>query len=356
MHSSVANLSHAIAVGKLFHIPLKLPEHTVGALTPVAFYTAMSVLFAYVFLDVDDCKSFQLKQGALQSSSAIGKIVQGIVWLVQHDNLEKLRDWVGKKIGVADDDPVPDYGTKLIQRMSAGGKSVEEVAWSIVPTIAAAVGTQAQGVSQVVDLLLSDEYKHHWPEIRQLAMSKDPADFQKLEKYALECLRLATPAFGLLRNVEPATVDITDGSNTVKLKKGDQIFTNFVKCGLDPDVFPEPRKIKLDRDPANYIHHGWGSHACIGRGIVTTALATQLKCLARLKNLRRAPGGQGEMKYKVVNGAFKVYMKSDWSDYWPFPTSKLAAWPRTPTPSKMGTDANTIRAAMKVMFDEIEEW
>ena len=39
-----------------------------------------------------------------------------------------------------------DYGVRLLQRLFDGGKSVDEVVWTIVPTAAAAVATQGQGV------------------------------------------------------------------------------------------------------------------------------------------------------------------------------------------------------------------
>jgi hypothetical protein len=54
-----------------------------------------------------------------------------------------------------------------------------------------------------------------------------------------------------------------------------------------------------------------------------TAMATQLRVFAKLKNLRRVAGPQGEIKSTIVNGAIKVFMKEDWSDWWPFPTSKF---------------------------------
>jgi hypothetical protein len=50
---------------------------------------------------------------------------------------------------------------------------------------------------------LSDDYISHWPEIQKLANSDSPEDFEKLKKYALEGLRLATPAFGVLRGKLP---------------------------------------------------------------------------------------------------------------------------------------------------------
>lgn len=40
--------------------------------------------------------------------------------------------------------------------------------------------------AQLIDVYLSDEYKHHWPEIVSLAQSDDPDAFEKLKKYALE--------------------------------------------------------------------------------------------------------------------------------------------------------------------------
>ena len=323
---SLANLSHAQAVGRLFHIPLKTVDHHVGFLTPQQYYTMTSVLFANVFLNLDDGKAFELRQGALQSAAALSKITQGVVELVRHSDWGTLVSWVLKATGFApkEDDLADSYGTKLIKRMIGheDGTSAADVTAAIIPTMAAAVCTQAQGLSQVLDLLMEKRYDHHWETIRSLARSDKEADFEKLEKYALECLRLATPAFGLLRKLDADSITIDDGKyGKTELRRGDQVFVNFIECGRDGTVFVDPEEIKLDRDPKLYIHHGSGVHACLGGNIVTTALAVQLKCLARCKKLRRAPGPQGTLKYTIQPPGFKVYMKENWSDYWPFPTT-----------------------------------
>src|SRR5690606_35078464 len=135
----------------------------------------------------------------------------------------------------------------------------------------------------------------------------------------------ATPTFGLLRVVESDTT-IIDGSHNHKVHAGSTVFTNFVSACMDPTVFPDPHKVKLDRDENLYIHHGYGPHSCIGRDIVVTSMAAQLKVFGKLKGLRRAQGGRGKLKTKTVNGAFKVYMKEDWSGWWPFPTSMRVEW------------------------------
>jgi cytochrome P450 len=115
---------------------------------------------------------------------------------------------------------------------------------------------------------------------------------------------------------------IEDGSRGVPAKEGDTIFADFVAAGTDSAKFPDPLKVKLDRPDEYYIHHGWGPHSCLGRPIVTTAVASMLRVFARLGNLRRAPGAAGEMKNKVVGGAFKVFLLPDGSDWGSFPCSK----------------------------------
>lgn len=176
----------------------------------------------------------------------------------------------------------------------------------------------------MLDLYLSDEYEHHWAEIQKLALSDSRESFEKLKRYALEGYRLATPAFGLVRKVEtpsPITIEDDPSNHPITVKTGDQVYVNFVSAGLDPTVFPDPKSIRLDRPDDAYIHHGFGPHSCLGRSITTTAMASQLRVFGRLQKLRRAPGLQGRMKSTEINGTIKVYMKEDWSDWTPYPTT-----------------------------------
>lgn len=134
-------------------------------------------------------------------------------------------------------------------------------------------------------------------------------------------LRLAPAGFGLVRVVSADTATIHD-KDTISVKKGDQIYVDFITAGRDPQKFPNPDAIDLNRPDADYIHHGWGAHSCLGRPIVTVALATQLKVFAKLTNLRRAPGADGEMKFKLVNGGdIKAYLNEDGTEWAKFPTS-----------------------------------
>ncbi|EXJ92051.1 hypothetical protein A1O3_00601 [Capronia epimyces CBS 606.96] len=327
----VGNPSHAIFVARLFHLPLK--KH--GDLNPVGvevdqLYLALSVLFAYVFLDGDTASSFKLRASAKTATEQLAKLVKTVCEAVQ----------VGSSLHIGDLFPtgaagqlLADYGTHFLKRLLEGGKKVDDIVWAIIPTAAAAVATQAQHFTQMLDVYLTDEYYNaHWPEIQRCAWSNDPADFEKLKGYALEANRLAPAAFGLLRKANTDTV-IDDNGTQVKVKAGDMVYTDFITAGLDEKVFPDPKTIDPTRDRALYIHHGYGPHACLGRPIVEVAMASQLKVLAKLKNLRRAPGPQGELKRtipapnptssdpKASPGSIEVYMLEDWSSWYPFPTS-----------------------------------
>lgn len=132
---------------------------------------------------------------------------------------------------------------------------------------------------------------------------------------------MSTPAFGVLRtSVDEVT--IADGKSSPTVRAGDTIFVDFITAGRDPTKFPNPEEIRLNRPTNVYIHHGWGPHACLGREIVTTAGAVLLRVLGRLGNICRALGPAGEMKSKMVNGAFKLYLREDGSDWTPFPQSE----------------------------------
>ncbi|KAL4920142.1 heme peroxidase [Aspergillus aurantiobrunneus] len=301
----VGNIAHAYFCAEFFDIPLKSKHHApADAYSVKELSDALFLLFGYVFLDVDPPP---IRMGDIMTkavSGASGYLFSHPSWLFGRSKSS-----------------LSGYGPMLVRRLREGGKSVEDAVWTIIPTAAAACATQAQGWAQMLELYFSDKYSVHWPAIRRLAKSNDPEAFEKLKKYALEGFRLSTPAFGVLRTaVDNAT--IKDGGTTKTVQKGDSIFADFITAGLDPDKFPNPEEIKLDRPMNSYIHHGWGPHSCLGRAIVTTAGACLLRVLGRLGNVRRAPGPAGEMKSKMVNEAFKVYLPEDGSEWTPFPCNK----------------------------------
>jgi len=88
---------------------------------------------------------------------------------------------------------------------------------------------------------------------------------------------------------------------------------------MSPEIFPEPKKVKIDRPVSQYIHFGWGTHSCFGAPFANVGLTAMLRCFARLPNLRRAAGLEGQLKYVDI-GLFRVYMTQEWSNYSYWPT------------------------------------
>lgn len=130
-------------MAEMFHVPLKLPNHPSGTFTAQEFYTVNALLFAYVFLDFDTANSMALQLGAQAGTAAFGQVMKLVCSMVYDDHFAKFKELlrIGQK------NVIPDYGTNMIRRLLEGGKSVDEVTWTIIPTIAAGVATQAQGVS-----------------------------------------------------------------------------------------------------------------------------------------------------------------------------------------------------------------
>ena len=309
----------------MFNLPLIAPGDLSIGITVEQLYLALAVLFAYVFLDLDSARSFKLRSGAVAATEGISKLVKLVCTAVSVGSTLHLTSLFAMG---SSGKMLQEYGIRLLQRLLQGGKSVDEIVWTIVPTIAAAVATQAQHFSQMLDIYLRPEYHHIWPQIQECAWSNDPADFEKLKMYALEANRLAPAAFGLLR-VTAVDGTVHDGVNgDIDVSVGENVYTDFMAVGMDETVFPNPTEIDITRDPNLYIHHGYGPHKCIGRPIVEIAMAAQLKVFAKLKNLRRAPGLQGELKSTFPTpspGKIEVFMKEDWSDWWPFPACEFLA-------------------------------
>ncbi|TMJ19722.1 MAG: cytochrome P450 [Alphaproteobacteria bacterium] len=51
------------------------------------------------------------------------------------------------------------------------------------------------------------------------------------------------------------------------VKKGDSVLAMTIAAMRDPSVFPEPKRLRPDRDPAAYLHLGAGLHPCSGRPV-----------------------------------------------------------------------------------------
>ncbi|WP_143531888.1 cytochrome P450 [Saccharothrix sp. ALI-22-I] len=50
----------------------------------------------------------------------------------------------------------------------------------------------------------------------------------------------------------------------IAIRAGETVLTLFAAANHDPDQFPHPDRLLLDRSPNRHLGYGWGTHTCIG--------------------------------------------------------------------------------------------
>jgi linoleate 10R-lipoxygenase len=149
----------------------------------------------------------------------------------------------------------------------------------------------------------------------------------------MEGIRL-NGTFGSYRRSK-VTTTIDEGGRQVHVKPDDKVFVSFVSAAREENIFPSPDQVRIDRPIDSYIHYGIGAHTCLGKEASMVALTAMLRTVGKLRNLRRAPGPQGQLKKIARPGGFYVYMREDHGSYYVFPlTMKVHFDGEVPEPRK----------------------
>ncbi|WEW59149.1 hypothetical protein PRK78_004618 [Emydomyces testavorans] len=311
----VGNLAHVHFASNIFSLPLKTETNPRGIYSEHEMFMIMCLIFTCIFFDLDPAKSFPLRQAARTVAQQLGKIVEAHIKSVKATTfISGVMDRFRKN-----DTALKDYGIHMIRRLLASGLTVSEITWSqVMPTAGAMIPNQAQVFTQIVDYYLSKEGCIHLPEIQRLAQVDTPESDDKLLHYCMEGIRL-NGTFGSYREATTAMEIDDDDGRRVSIKAGDKVFVSFVSANRNPNIFPNPNEVRLDRPLESYIHYGEGPHTCLGRDANMVALTSMLRVIGKLKNLRRAPGPQGELKKIPRPGGFYIYMREDQGSYFVFP-------------------------------------
>ncbi|TAQ84850.1 hypothetical protein B7494_g6827 [Chlorociboria aeruginascens] len=315
----VGNITNVHFAAKVFSFPMKNAENPHGLLTEHELYMILAIHFVAIFFDLDPATSFGLQQAAVATAKTLGALIEINVKIVKStrftNTIERLQHSYS---------PLKDYGVHLVKQLLKSGLSTYDVAWSqILPTAGAMVANQGQVFAQSLDYYLG-EGKEHLPEINRVAKLDTPVADHMLLHYAMEGIRLSG-TYGLYRKAAENDV-IKNGDETVNVRTGDNVFVSFVDAARDPNNYPSPSEVRLDRPMESYIHYGMGTHGCLGKDASTAALTAMWKIVGRLDNLRRAPGPQGELKKIPRPDGFFIYMSEDRGSYFPFPTTMKINW------------------------------
>ncbi|CUB11028.1 Cytochrome P450 107B1 [Bacillus cereus] len=118
-----------------------------------------------------------------------------------------------------------------------------------------------------------------------LALLEHPEVLGRLQDKSLidtgvdELIRFDGPAQGTSR-IATRTTKIRD---TV-IQRGDIVLTLFAAANRDPEVFPEPDSIVLERSRNPHLGFGWGPHVCVGTFFGKLAIKELILCLLEEKS------------------------------------------------------------------------
>jgi cytochrome P450 family 142 subfamily A polypeptide 1 len=113
------------------------------------------------------------------------------------------------------------------------------------------------------------------------------ADPELIDLAVDEIIRFVSPVLSFIRTV---TEDHT--YQGVDLKAGERVFMLYQSANRDEDVFDEPDRFRVDRDPNPHVGFGIGTHYCLGANLARNELKVVFEELfKRLADIRvKHPG------------------------------------------------------------------
>ena len=87
-------------------------------------------------------------------------------------------------------------------------------------------------------------------------------------------------------NRRTATVDVERRGATIRA--GDKVVLWWQAANHDPDVFDDPRRFDIGRDPNPHLTFGHGSHFCLGANLARMEMQARVRWAARPGRARRA--------------------------------------------------------------------
>lgn len=136
-----------------------------------------------------------------------------------------------------------------------------------------------------------------------LARSEDPG---LLGTAVEEMLRWVTPIKNMNRT---ATRDVEVGGQMIR--RGDKVLLLYPSANRDEDVFVDPFRFDIRRDPNDHVAFGFGTHFCLGAALARMEIRlffTEL--VKRVRSMRLVPGTEPvEMPNAFVYGLRSAHVE-----------------------------------------------
>jgi cytochrome P450 len=126
------------------------------------------------------------------------------------------------------------------------------------------------------------------------------ADPEVRRTAADEVIRYATPITYWVRGVKK---DVVLGGQTIE--QGARVVTMLRSANRDEDVFNEPMRFDIGRDPNPHVSFGGGVHHCLGAMLARAEVRAGLDEL--LLNIREIEVGEPDVKYPDLGSPMTLY-------------------------------------------------
>ncbi|TGJ84208.1 hypothetical protein E0Z10_g4588 [Xylaria hypoxylon] len=309
----VAHVAPLHFAARTFGLPLKTKDNPKGIYNEQELYAVLALVFMCIFYEVDPVKSFPMRHTAKTMTKQLGELLEAHVKSVNGFGLFASKPKKGD---------LATYGSDLIKGLSKGGMSNHDIAWhELLPAAGSTVPNISHVFAQSLDYYLTPNGAKHILELYRIANlpSSEESD-SLLLGYCMEGIRLAG-TFGAYREAEVDDVIPEDDGSEVSVKAKNRIFVSFVAACKDAKNFPDPDEVNPSRPLETYVTYVLGPHTCLAHNTCQVGLTEMFRSIFRLKNLRRAPGPQGELKKIRGSEGYDVYLREDRGAYYPFPST-----------------------------------
>ncbi|CAG8439927.1 8603_t:CDS:2 [Cetraspora pellucida] len=192
----VCNIAPVYFVSNYFGFPLKTEENQHKLFNEQELYLLLTILFTFLFANVDQTQSFKLKQSSQKISHVIYDVLAEVIKECRRDwygVVMKSTHWKHWPLDISED------AKNMIKYLESNEDNESAVIWNILGTAIGAVTTIGKAASIILDFYLSPENVGYLAIMRMLAGKNDQKSENLLLGYILEALRLSPVVPGLFR-------------------------------------------------------------------------------------------------------------------------------------------------------------
>lgn len=205
--------------------------------------------------------------------------------------LDYLDDLMGEKLAT----PADDVLSGLAVRVKAGELTRHEAAQMGVLLLIAGHETTANMIALGTLALLEHP--------AQLALLRDSDDPRLVASAVEELLRYLNIVHNGRRRVALEDIDIAGR----RVRAGDGLVIANDIANRDPDVFPEPDRLDIERDARQHVAFGFGVHQCLGQPLARLELQVVYSTLYRRVPTLRLAADIDQIPFKHDGGVYGVY-------------------------------------------------